>query len=76
MTGKQQAVMWLGLTLILTRLFTTNQWKDIWATILKGNSGSSGVKIPGTNIPLLGLPLISNPTAKAKPKTSSGTISI
>lgn len=35
MNGKQNAVMWMGLTLILVRLFTTGQWKDIWSgTIL------------------------------------------
>ena len=48
MNGKQQAVMWMGLTLVLLRLFTTNQWKDIWATILKGGgSTNKGLKIPG-----------------------------
>lgn len=35
MTPKQNAVMWMGLTLILIRLFTTHQWSDIWThTIL------------------------------------------
>lgn len=60
MNGKQQAVMWMGLTLIALRLFTTSQWKDIWNTILKGGGGSSSKggggfdplnPIPGGGIP-------------------------
>ena len=67
MTGKQSAVMWMGLTLIALRLFTTNQWKEIWGTILKGGGGSSSSggfdflnPIPGGGIP--GLLGIDNPT--------------
>lgn len=38
MTGKQNAVMWMGLMLILIRLFTTGQWSAIWTgTILAGS---------------------------------------
>lgn len=33
MTGKQSAVMWLGLLLVITRLFTTGQWHTIWGAI-------------------------------------------
>ena len=33
MTGKQHAVLWLGLTLILMRLFTSGQWRDFYALI-------------------------------------------
>jgi len=60
MNGKQQAVMWMGLTLIILRLFTTSQWKDIWGTILKGSGGKSSSggggfdplnPIPGGGIP-------------------------
>jgi hypothetical protein len=37
MTGKQNAVMWMGLMLVLLRLFTTGQWSAIWSkTILNG----------------------------------------
>jgi hypothetical protein len=44
--GKQHAVLWLGLILIIVRLFTTEQWHDIWTSIsngsnLPGISGSS-----------------------------------
>jgi hypothetical protein len=44
MTGKQNAVMWLGLILIVTRLFTTKQWSQLWGTLDTGSSasGSSG----------------------------------
>jgi hypothetical protein len=38
MTGKQSAVLWLGLALIITRLFTTNQWSELWSAF--------GVKAP------------------------------
>lgn len=56
MTGKQHAVLWLGLLLILVRMFTTKQWHDIWSGISNGqvigsggSSGSSGsgIKVPG-----------------------------
>lgn len=33
MNGKQNTVMWLGLLLIFTRLFTTGQWSQIWHTL-------------------------------------------
>lgn len=33
MNGAQKTVMWLGFSLIVIRLFTTNQWKLIWQEI-------------------------------------------
>lgn len=71
MTGKQQAVMWMALTLVILRLFTSNQWKDIWNTVLKGSgsslggsSGGGGLTIPDPllpgplgSLPGLGIPL-------------------
>ena len=45
MNGKQNAVIWLGLGLILARLFTTSQWAALWGTVKNGNSnGSAAVK--------------------------------
>lgn len=65
MNGKQNAVMWMGLTLIVVRLFTTSQWHDIWSTILKGAGKSSGgpsvIPPPGPLLPIPEVPLISNP---------------
>ena len=81
MTGKQQAVMWMGLTLIILRLFTTNQWKDIWKTILKGSGGGSSSSggggfdplnpIPGGGIPGL-IFGINQPTGTKK--TTGGAV--
>jgi hypothetical protein len=31
MNGKQHAVLWLGLTLILVRIFTSDQWHNLYA---------------------------------------------
>jgi len=31
MNGKQHAVLWLGLTLILIRIFTSDQWHNLYA---------------------------------------------
>lgn len=78
MTGKQEAVMWAGLLLIAVRLFTTSQWKDLWAVILKGANKSSGgpsvIPPPGPLLPEIPeIPLISAPTT---PKTSGGSMSI
>ena len=43
MTGKQHAVLWLGLLLIMARLFTTHQWHEIWGVIGNGtNLGGFG----------------------------------
>lgn len=47
MTGKQQAVLWLGLTLVGLRFFTNGQFKAIWQTVTTGtqsipNTGSGG----------------------------------
>lgn len=33
MTGKQTAVLWSGLILIIVRLFTTGQWSALWSTV-------------------------------------------
>lgn len=41
MTGKQNAVMWLGLLLIAVRLFTTDQWSSLWSAVDTGSSSSS-----------------------------------
>jgi hypothetical protein len=46
MTGKQNAVMWLGLLLIAVRLFTTGQWSQLWGTIGKGSSGNAANALP------------------------------
>jgi hypothetical protein len=36
MTGKQHAVMWLGLLLVVVQFFTTNQFHLIWSDIISG----------------------------------------
>lgn len=49
MTGQQQAVMWLGIALILMRLFTTKQWSEIWGVVGNGTGTATGtVPAPGT----------------------------
>lgn len=79
MTGKQEAVMWLGLTLIVVRLFTTSQWSDIWATLLKGatkgGGGPSVIPPPGPLLPIPEVPLISAPATPSAP-TNGGSMSI
>lgn len=79
MTGKQSAVMWMGLTLILLRLFTTSQWKDIWKTILKGESSSDSGggldflnPIPGGGIP--GLLGINSPSSTTSSSAGSASV--
>jgi hypothetical protein len=41
MTGKQAAVMWLGLILIMLRLFTTDQWHEVWGTLTTKTTSSN-----------------------------------
>lgn len=55
MTGKQSAVMWLGILLIVVRLFTTSQWPNLktgFQTVTPGGGGEvqagSGFSLPGT----------------------------
>jgi hypothetical protein len=42
MTAQQTTVMWLGIALILTRLFTTAQWSHIWNTVNPAPASPSG----------------------------------
>jgi hypothetical protein len=42
MTGKQSGVLWLGLLLIITRLFTSDQWSDLWSTFGTASTGAGG----------------------------------
>ena len=53
MTGKQKAVLWLGILLIITRLFTTGQWSAIW-TALSNPGGGSGGQYIGSSKGVLG----------------------
>ena len=73
MTGKQNAVMWLGLILVVTRLFTTKQWSQLWGTFgtssaSSGTSASSAIGLGNpsgiTSLPPLvkGAPNITVPT--------------
>lgn len=47
MTGQQTAVLWLGVSLIIVRLFTTKQWSQIWGSISPPSAPSSGVQKSG-----------------------------
>jgi hypothetical protein len=74
MTGKQNAVMWLGLLLIAVRMFTTGQWSQLWGAIGKGSSGSAAETLP-SDIGGPALPTLApgNPNApKVNPKGSFG----
>ena len=51
MTSKQSAVLWLGLLLILTRLLTTGQGRELWGTVKTSDSSASGsANVPGVNV--------------------------
>lgn len=45
MTGKQHAVMWLGLLLIITRMFTSNQWGSIWGMLSNKTQAKTNVTL-------------------------------
>lgn len=78
MNGKQSAVLWLGLTLIVVRLFTTSQWKQIWTnTILKGEKSSSNLPggLSGELQDPFGMHPLFSGTSTAK-TTGNGTISV
>lgn len=38
MTNYQQAVLWMGLLLIILKLFSSGQWGSLWGTISNGHS--------------------------------------
>jgi hypothetical protein len=42
-TGKQQAVLWLGLILVIIRMFATGQWSLLWNTTTNPVFQGSGV---------------------------------
>lgn len=46
MSGRQQAVMWIGFILIAFRFFTAGQWQVLWQTI-SFSGGSSNKKSGG-----------------------------
>ena len=41
MTGYQSAVLWMGLMLIILRLFSTGEWHNLWSTISSGKPATS-----------------------------------
>jgi hypothetical protein len=45
-SSKQHAVLWLGMLLIIVRLFTTNQWSTLWKTV----TTPSGLVTPGGGV--------------------------
>lgn len=46
--SKQNIVLWMGLVLIVVRMFTTNQWKQMWKTLQTSPpaTGRSGQILP------------------------------
>jgi hypothetical protein len=59
MTGKQHAVMWLGLLLIVFRLFTSSQWMALKSIFQMGPGWQNQATKPGG---ILGSPTL-KPTA-------------
>lgn len=50
MTGKQHAVLWLGVLLVIVRFFGTNQFSLVWkGSILKSDTPSSKGSTGGSN---------------------------
>lgn len=41
MSGRQQAVLWIGLILIAFKFFTAGQWQSIWSAISTVPGGGS-----------------------------------
>lgn len=41
MSGAQNAVLWMGILLIVVRLLTTGQWGDVWGTLKSGTPAAS-----------------------------------
>jgi hypothetical protein len=60
MTGKQNAVLWSGLLLILLRMWATGQFQALWGTIV-GTSGKSSSTVG------------SSPSSAQKPGMGEGT---
>jgi hypothetical protein len=69
--GKQHAVLWMGILLIVVRMFTTNQWHEIWSAVSQG-SILPGFGVGGSNIfsnPFSGLTNPANPNGFTVPWT-------
>lgn len=72
MTPKQHLVLWMGFLLIILRMFSTNQWSQLWGFVSSGahpflfSGGSSGGLPTG---PITGIPFspISSPTGPTNP---------
>jgi hypothetical protein len=87
MTGKQNGIMWLGFLLIVTRLFTTGEWSNLWGVISNGpgpGSGTNGTTtvpaaanaantLPATNTPPAASGYVNpNIFTKPAPKATGG----
>jgi hypothetical protein len=59
MTGKQSAVLWLGLILIVTRLLTTSQWSELWGTLATKTPASNTNSVSPSNSGATAPPLAS-----------------
>jgi hypothetical protein len=76
MTGKQHAVMWMGLLLILMRMFTTTQWGDIknalgvGGNFSSGGGGSSDSPLAGKNVANAAKDVVDPQGQKGKAETS------
>lgn len=51
MSGKATAVMWMGILLIVTRLFTTGQIHDLTGIFQSGTVSGPRFKVPKITIP-------------------------
>jgi hypothetical protein len=54
MTGHQTVVMWSGITLIILRFFTTNQFRTLWAEVITGGDPSQDWvigRVPDKDLP-------------------------
>ena len=45
MNSKQHAVLWLGVLLIIVRLFATTQWSTLWKTLSLSTGSTGGAAI-------------------------------
>lgn len=73
MNAKQNAVMWMGLLLIVVRLVTTSQGKQIWAVLMSGASKGGGTDIIPPLGPLLPeVPLLASSPSNNNTATNSG----
>lgn len=70
--NSRNAVLWLGFSLIIVRMFTTNQWSSLWGSVTTGGGTSIANALGGTGAVGNWAPAAGNAAAGAAAAAAAG----